>query len=57
VLVPDPAEQEGGQGDGALRSQGKALRAISDAMRAKGHKISHDGVAGVLRAGQPMKLR
>ena len=34
----------------ALRAQGKALRAIADVVRAKGHKISHEGVAGVLRA-------
>jgi hypothetical protein len=26
-----------------------ALRPIAEAMRAKGHKISHEGVAGVLR--------
>ena len=26
------------------------LRPIADAMRAKGHQISHEGVAGVLRA-------
>ena len=32
-----------------LRTQGKALRPIAEAMRAKGHKISHEGVAGVLR--------
>ena len=34
----------------ALRAQGKALRAIAEAVAAKGHKISHEGVAGVLRA-------
>ena len=27
----------------------KALRAIADAVRAKGHRLSHEGVAGVLR--------
>jgi hypothetical protein len=27
-----------------------ALRPNADAMRAKGHQISHEGVAGVLRA-------
>jgi hypothetical protein len=33
----------------SLRAQGRPLRAISDAMRAKGVKISREGVAGVLR--------
>jgi len=31
-------------------AQGRPLRAIADAVRAKGHRISHEGVAGVLRA-------
>jgi hypothetical protein len=30
----------------ALRAQGKALRAIAEAMQAKGFKISHEGVKG-----------
>jgi hypothetical protein len=34
----------------ALRARGKPLRAIADAVRAKGYQISHEGVAGVLRA-------
>jgi hypothetical protein len=34
----------------ALRAQGKALRAIANAVRGKGYRISHEGVAGVLRA-------
>ena len=33
-----------------LRAQGMALRPIAEAMRAKGYQISHEGVAGVLRA-------
>jgi putative DNA-invertase from lambdoid prophage Rac len=33
----------------ALRAQGKALRGIADEMEAKGHKISHQGVARVLK--------
>jgi hypothetical protein len=33
-----------------LRAQGMALRQIAEAMRAKGYRISHEGVAGVLRA-------
>jgi hypothetical protein len=36
-----------------LRAQGKALRAIAEAVRTKGLKISHEGVAGVLRAVGP----
>ena len=36
----------------ALRAQGRPLRAIADAVRAKGYRISHEGVAGVLRAAQ-----
>jgi putative DNA-invertase from lambdoid prophage Rac len=34
----------------ALRAAGKPLRAIAEAMKAKGHRISHEGVAGVLRS-------
>ena len=34
----------------ALRAQGKPLRAIAEAMQAKGFKISHEGVKGVLAA-------
>ena len=33
-----------------LRAQEKALRLIAEAVAAKGHKLSHEGVAGVLRA-------
>jgi hypothetical protein len=33
----------------ALRAQGKALRPIADAMRAKGFSISHEAVAGILK--------
>jgi hypothetical protein len=36
----------------ALRAEGKPLRAISAAMAAKGHNITHEGVAGVLRAAR-----
>ena len=49
-LVPHEAEQEGIREIVALRAQGKPLRAIAEAVAAKGHKISHEGVAGVLRA-------
>ena len=49
-LVPSPEEQEAIGEIIAMRAQGKALRAIRDAVRAKGLSISHEGVAGVLRA-------
>ena len=48
-LVPHEAEQEAIREMIALRAQGEALRAIANAMAAKGHRISHEGVAGVLR--------
>ena len=48
-LVPHEAEQEAIREIVKLRAQGKALRAIAKAVAAKGHKISHEGVAGVLR--------
>jgi putative DNA-invertase from lambdoid prophage Rac len=44
------AEQEAIREIVALKVQGKALRAIAEAVQAKGCKISHEGVAGVLRA-------
>jgi DNA invertase Pin-like site-specific DNA recombinase len=52
-LVPHEGEQKAIKQMRRLRAQGRSLRAISDAMRAKGLKISHEGVAGVLRAGAP----
>jgi putative DNA-invertase from lambdoid prophage Rac len=48
-LVEIPAEQEAIREMVALRAQGKALRAIANAVRGKGYRISHEGVAGVLR--------
>jgi putative DNA-invertase from lambdoid prophage Rac len=50
-LVPHEAEQEAIREMAALRAEGEALRTIAQAMQAKGHRISHEGVAGVLRAG------
>src|SRR5215831_14910572 len=44
-LVQHEAEQEAIREIAALRAQGKPLRAIRDAVRAKGLKISHEGVA------------
>jgi putative DNA-invertase from lambdoid prophage Rac len=49
-LVPHEGEQEAISEIVDLRTQGKPLRAIADAVRVKGIKISHEGVAGVLRA-------
>jgi hypothetical protein len=40
----------------ALRAQGRSLRAIAAAAQAKGHRISHEGVAGVLRAPVNLQL-
>jgi DNA invertase Pin-like site-specific DNA recombinase len=49
-LAPHKAEQAAILQMAALRAQGKALRAIAEAMQAKGIKISHEGVKGVLAA-------
>ena len=49
-LIPHEAEQAAIRDMLALRAQGKALRAIATAMQAKGFKISHEGVKGVLAA-------
>jgi len=49
-LVPHEAEQEAIREIIALRAQGEPLRAIAEAVAANGHKLSHEGVAGVLRA-------
>ena len=49
-LVSHQAEQEAIREIVALKAQGKALRAIAKAVQAQGHQLSHEGVAGVLRA-------
>lgn len=49
-LVPHEAEQEAIREMVALRAEGRPLRAIAEAVRAKGHKLSHEGVAGILRS-------
>jgi putative DNA-invertase from lambdoid prophage Rac len=49
-LVPHEAEQEVIREIVAMRTKGKALRAIAEAVAAQGHRLSHEGVAGVLRA-------
>jgi putative DNA-invertase from lambdoid prophage Rac len=54
-LVPHEAEQEAIREMVTLREQGMPLRAIAVAAHAKGHQISHEGVAGALRAGIHIK--
>jgi putative DNA-invertase from lambdoid prophage Rac len=49
-LVRYEAEQEAIREIVDLRAQGKPLRAIANTVRLKGIKISHEGVAGVLKA-------
>jgi putative DNA-invertase from lambdoid prophage Rac len=49
-LLPHEAEQEVIREIKRLRAEGRPLRAIADAVRAKGVKISHEGVANVLRS-------
>src|SRR6516225_5118369 len=49
-LAPHESEQAAIRQMIALRAQGKVLRAIAEAMQAKGFKISHEGVKGVLAA-------
>ena len=49
-LTPHEAEQSAIREMVSLRAEGKALRAVAEAMRAKGLKISHEGVKGVLAA-------
>jgi len=51
-LVRHEGEQEAIEEMIALRAEGKPLRAISAAMAAKGYSITHEGVAGVLRAAR-----
>ena len=51
-LIRHEAEQEAIREIVSLRAQGNALRAIAQAVAAKGHKLSHEGVAGVLRAAR-----
>jgi hypothetical protein len=54
-LIPHEAEQEAVREMVALRAQGRALRAVPAEMQAKGHSISHEGVAGVLRGRQGVR--
>ncbi len=49
-LIPVEAEQEAIREMVALRSQGRALRAIAAELQGKGVKVSHEGVRAALRA-------
>ena len=49
-LVLHEAEQDAIREIVTLRAQGKTLRVIAEAVAVKGYRISHEGVAGVLRA-------
>ena len=51
-LVEHEDEQKAIREMAKLRAKGNALRAISEAMKAKGFKISHEGVAGVLKGAE-----
>jgi putative DNA-invertase from lambdoid prophage Rac len=51
-LVPHEPEQEAIREMVALRTQGRPLRAIAEAVVGKGHRISHEGVAGILKSRQ-----
>jgi putative DNA-invertase from lambdoid prophage Rac len=51
-LVPHEAEQEAIREMIELRDEGRPLRAIAAMAQAQGHRISHEGVAGVLRAAR-----
>jgi putative DNA-invertase from lambdoid prophage Rac len=53
-LIPHDGEQAAIIEMGALRRAGKPLRAIAAEMQAKGHKISHEGVKGVVGRLDPM---
>jgi hypothetical protein len=48
-LVPHEPEQEAVREIIAMKAQGRSLRAIAAEMQAKGYRISHEGVAGVLK--------
>jgi putative DNA-invertase from lambdoid prophage Rac len=49
-LVPIDSQQEAIREIVALRAQGRPLRTIARELQAKGHRISREGVAGVLEA-------
>jgi putative DNA-invertase from lambdoid prophage Rac len=49
-LVAHEAEQRAIREMVALRAQGTPLRTVAETVRAKGHRISHQGVADIVRA-------
>jgi putative DNA-invertase from lambdoid prophage Rac len=49
-LIPDDAEQAAIAEMLELQARGLSLRAIAAEMQAKGHQISHEGVARILKA-------
>ena len=49
-LVADEHEHEAIREMIVLKAEGRSLRAIAAEMQAQGHKISHEGVAGILKA-------
>jgi putative DNA-invertase from lambdoid prophage Rac len=51
-LVADDPQQEAIAEMATMRREGKSLRAISAAMQAKGFKISHEGIASVLKGSE-----
>ena len=47
-LQEDPAEQAAIRKAKRLRKSGKSLRAIADALKGDGHRISHEGVSRII---------
>jgi putative DNA-invertase from lambdoid prophage Rac len=52
-LIPHEDEQGAIKEMVTLKAAGKSLRAISAVMIMKGHRISHETVAAVLRLAKP----
>jgi DNA invertase Pin-like site-specific DNA recombinase len=48
-LVPEPRQQEAISHAKRLKANGMSLRAIAEALRAKGHQVSHVTVSNMLR--------
>jgi DNA invertase Pin-like site-specific DNA recombinase len=52
-LIPDPVEQAAITDMKAMRANGVSLMDIRDYLRAKGFKISHEGIRGILNRTGP----
>jgi hypothetical protein len=52
-LIPNEAEQTAIAEALDLHAQGLSLRAIAAEMQEKGHQISHEGVARILKGAEP----